>query len=136
MLEDDLKEMERPPRLWPWFVAGLLIVGSILGYESLRKRNPAADTRPGGDPGIVGVNGKSGKGAGAAAQPERLAVDLGGRARMEMIRIKPGTFAMGSPREEVGRNPGEKAFDAESLHDVAVADPGQRAEAQEQQLDP
>jgi formylglycine-generating enzyme required for sulfatase activity len=50
-------------------------------------------------------------------------VDLGGWVTLELVLIPPGTFTMGSPRDEKGRNPIEKSFDAEMQHTVTITKP-------------
>ena len=55
--------------------------------------------------------------------PKTVTVDLGGNIKMEFVLIPKGKFKMGSPQEERGRNPFEKEFDAEALHDVKLTRP-------------
>jgi formylglycine-generating enzyme required for sulfatase activity len=43
--------------------------------------------------------------------------------RMTFVLIPPGKFLMGSPKEEAGRNPFEKGFDAEVQHEVTLTEP-------------
>jgi formylglycine-generating enzyme required for sulfatase activity/HEAT repeat protein len=47
-------------------------------------------------------------------------VDLGGGVRMEFVRIPSGTFQMGSPLSEKGRNPFERDADVEKQHPVEI----------------
>jgi formylglycine-generating enzyme required for sulfatase activity len=49
-------------------------------------------------------------------------LDLGGE-RLKLVLIPPGTFRMGSPRDEPGRNRAEQRFDAEELHWVTLTHP-------------
>jgi formylglycine-generating enzyme required for sulfatase activity len=50
-------------------------------------------------------------------------VDLGGGVMLELVLIPPGTFEMGSPKNEKKRNPAEEDFDAEKQHTVTIAKP-------------
>ena len=55
--------------------------------------------------------------------PQTQTVDVGGGVQMEFVLIPKGNFTMGSPPGEKGRNPWEKAFDAEEQHEVEITKP-------------
>ena len=46
--------------------------------------------------------------AGEPAGKDELALDTGSNTKLELVRINPGTFEMGSPRSEDNRDPYEK----------------------------
>src|SRR5262249_42150767 len=52
-----------------------------------------------------------------ATLPKTLELDLGDNLRMELARIEPGRFRMGSPPSEAGRS------DDEQQHEVEIARP-------------
>lgn len=55
--------------------------------------------------------------------PKKVTVDLGGDVKMEFVLIPKGKFMMGSPKDEAERNPLNKDFDAERLHEVEISKP-------------
>lgn len=54
--------------------------------------------------------------------PKTVTIDFGA-VKMEFVLVPKGTFLMGSPKTEKGRNPFEEDFDAEAQHEVAITKP-------------
>ncbi len=50
-------------------------------------------------------------------------MNLGGGVKLVLVLIPPGTFEMGSPKDEKDRNLLEKEFDAEKQHRVTLTKP-------------
>ena len=56
-------------------------------------------------------------------QPKNTTVDLASGLRMAFVLIEKGSFKMGSPAEEKGRNPYKVSFDVEQQHEVEITKP-------------
>jgi formylglycine-generating enzyme required for sulfatase activity len=50
-------------------------------------------------------------------------IDVGDGVTMTLVLVPPGTFRIGAPEGEAGRNPWEPRFDSEVLHGVTLTEP-------------
>lgn len=66
-------------------------------------------------PYATGVGADVSVGSGGSDPPETITLTLPGGVPLEMVYLPPGTFTMGSPRDERGR-----LYDSEDLHEVTL----------------